>query len=132
MGSQVHGRRLDRWLASLSLAPRARELERARRSADAELVHAESPPVRLAWRSAELTAGARRLRLAGELTRLVDGADGSRAELEAMRALAALVGDLAQPVSPRGVLMLERLLRDGAGPLLAGALAEVTRRLEAS
>lgn len=163
MGPQLHvaeSRRgavrgwLNRCLASLSLAPRARELERARKAADAELMRAAAPPPRLAWRSAELTAGARRLKLGDELRRLVDAADGRympssaspidrgkvRAETETLLTLAARLGDLRRPVSPRSVLMLERLLRDGDGPLyrgegreaLAGSLAEVMQALEAS
>ena len=132
MSTQLPGRWLRRRFASLSLAPRARELERARKAADEELAHAATPPLRLAWRSGELTAGDRRLRLAEELTRLVDAADGRPEEKEPMLAVAARLGDLTRPVAPRGVLMLERLLRDKDGPLLAGALAEVAQSLETS
>lgn len=121
-------------------------------------MRAGAPSPRLAWRSAELTGGKRRLALADELRRLVDAADGRylpgaapldrttvRAETEALLALAARLCDLERPVSPSGVLVLERLLRDNDGPLygprgygaagpeaLAGALAEVRRALEAS
>jgi hypothetical protein len=144
---------LSRRLASLSLAPQQRELKRAREAADAELSLLTSPPLRLAWRSAELTAGSRRLELAGELRQLVDAADARylpnaspidraavRAETETLLALAARLCDLERPVSPRGILALERLLRDNDGPLyaaagpetLARALAEVTQALEVS
>lgn len=144
---------LSRRLGSLSLAPQRRELERARQSADAELVHVPTPPPRLAWRSAELTAGAHRLELADELHRLLNAADPRylpnsspiarvkvRAETGTLFALAARLSDLGRPVSPRGVLMLERLLGDSGGPLYGGergnelavALEEVTQALEAS
>lgn len=132
MSTQLPGRWLRGRFASLSLAPRARELERARKAADAELAHASTPPPRLAWRSVELTAGARRLRLADELTRLVDAPEGRLTETEPLLALAARLSDLTRPIAPRGVLMLERLLRDNDGPRLAGALAAITRALEPS
>jgi hypothetical protein len=131
VSAQLPGRWLRRRFASLSLAPRARELERARKTADAELAQASTPPPRLAWRTAELTDGARRLRLADQLRRLVDAAGHPR-EKEPMLAVAARLGDLTRPVAPRGVLMLERLLRDNDRPRLAGELAAITRALELS
>lgn len=144
---------LDRRLSWLSSAPRRRELERARRSADAELLHVPAVPPRLAWRAAELTAGAHRLELADELHRVVHAADARylptaapiarlevRAETGTLLALAARLADLGRPVSPQGVLVVERLLDDSSGPLyrgerrtdeLATALAEAKRALEA-
>lgn len=127
-GGWLHDR-----LDALFLAPARRELERARRAADTELIHAPTPPPRLAWRGAELVAGARRLELADELRRLSEAGDTRSLPLPT---LAASLSDLGRPVSPRGVLMLERLLGEGAGPLyrrpeaLAAALAEATRALE--
>jgi hypothetical protein len=45
----------------------------------------------------------------------------NRASIRVLRAqlleLAARLYDLPQPVAPRGVLLVERLLYDGAGPL---------------
>ena len=120
------------WLDS-RLRPERRELARARRSADAELLRLSPTPPRLAWRSAELTSGATRLRLARELRRLVESADARylpsaspvdrpriRVESDALLALAYRLDELPRPVAPRGVLLLERLLKDSYGPLYAG------------
>lgn len=40
-----------------------------------------------------------------------------RAEAERLNAVAARLADLERPVAPRGVVLLERLLTDGSGPL---------------
>ena len=108
-------------------------------------------PPRLAWRSAELTAGARRLELGRELRRIVSAADARylpgaspvdrprvRAASDALLSLADRLAELSRPVSPRGMLLLERLLNDADGPLyegratttLAAALEEITANLE--
>ena len=137
--------RLSRWLRP------ARELKRARRTADAELVRLTLPPPRLAWRTAELTAGAHRIELARELRKLVEAADSRylpsaspidrgqvRSDEDALVALAARLGELPRPVAPRGVLLLERILHDNDSPLYQGfarktleaALAEAAEALE--
>ena len=40
-----------------------------------------------------------------------------RAESDALLAVAARLADLERPVAARGVVLLERLLTDGSGPL---------------
>ncbi|HEY7705564.1 MAG TPA: hypothetical protein VH968_00160 [Gaiellaceae bacterium] len=107
-----------------------RALREARREADAELLDTPVPSLRLAWRAAELVVPKERRELAGELRRLVRYAEprylpgaapvnrpGVRAAGETLLAMADRLADLEQPVSPRGVLLLERLLSDGDGPL---------------
>ena len=138
--------RLGEWLFS-----ERRELRRARRAADAELLRLSPTPPRLAWRSAELTAGVRRLELGRQLRRIVGAADARylpgalpidrprvRAESEALLSLAGRLTELSRPVSSRGMLLLERLLDDSDGPLYEGpsktplgdALADIAESLE--
>jgi hypothetical protein len=138
--------RLKGWLR-----PQRHELERARQAADAELLRLAPTPPRLAWRGAELTAGARRLELAHELRDVVAAADSRylpsaspidrlriRADRETLLSLADRLTELSLPVAARGVLLLERLLHDCNGPLyeggsmaaLSGALDEVAAALE--
>jgi hypothetical protein len=142
------GTRLGNWLH-----PGRHELVRARRAADVELLRRTPAPPRLAWRSAELTAGARRLELARELRKVVGAADSRylpnaspidrpriRVDSEALLSLAERLAELSRPVSPRGVLLLERLLHDRDGPLyegaptttLGGAIDEIAGALEAT
>jgi hypothetical protein len=102
----------------------------ARRAADAELVLRENPPLRLAWRVEELVAPKNRLELAHSLRSFVRDASprylpgaspvnrlAVRAESTALLALADRLADLGRGVSARGVVFVERLLVDGAGPL---------------
>jgi hypothetical protein len=138
--------RLGDWLFA-----QRRELRRARRAADAELLRLSPTPPRLAWRSAELTAGVRRLELGRELRRVVSAADARylpgaspvdrprvRAASDALLALADRLAELSRPVSPRGMLLLERLLNDADGPLyegratttIAAALEEIAANLD--
>jgi hypothetical protein len=127
---------LRNWLASLTRE--RRELKRARAAADSELLRFRTPPPRLAWRTAELTAGSSRLGLARELRGLVEASDprylpgaspldrgAVRVEADALLALADRLADLEVPVAPRGVLLLERLLLGTRGPLygIEGAAA---------
>jgi hypothetical protein len=122
------GSRLKGWLASWG--HERRQLNRARRAADAELRETESVPARLAWRSAELTAGAHRLELAHEVRALLRTASphylpsaapldrsAVRAETGALLAVADRLSDLSHPIAPRGVLLLHELLADGHSPL---------------
>jgi hypothetical protein len=107
-----------------------RALRGARRRADAELAAPRLPPPRLAWRAAELVADENRIDLARSLTDVVHAADErllpaaspiARAAVRECRpqllAIAARLFEVAKPVPPRGVLLVERLLTDGAGPL---------------
>ncbi len=47
-----------------------------------------------------------------------------RAHRARLTALAERLGDLRRPVTPRGVILAQRLLRDGAGPLFDPARAD--------
>jgi len=114
-----------------------RALRGARRRADEELAATRLPPPRLAWRAAELVADENRIALARSLTDVVHAADErllpaaspiARAAVRECRpqllAIAAQLFDLSKPVSARGVLLVERLLTNGSGPLYGGADAE--------
>jgi hypothetical protein len=118
--------------SSGTLSPwrRRRELRAARREADAELLGSEFASPRTAWRAAELTESKNRLALARSIRRLIRSADarylpgptplnriGVRLEIDALEALAERLATLERPVTPRGVLLLDRLLTDGFGPL---------------
>lgn len=107
-----------------------RALRAARRRADEELIAARIPPPRLAWRTRELVSDENRLELARSVTGVVHAADerllpaASPIDRGAVRAcrpqlleLASRLYDFELPVTPRGVLLLERLLTDGSGPL---------------
>lgn len=107
-----------------------RALRAARAAADAELLLRESPPLRLAWRVEELVAAKNRLDLAHTLRSLVrDCGPGYlpsaspvnrlavRAHSQALLAIAARLGDLSRGVAARGVVLVDRLLVDGTGPL---------------
>jgi len=104
-----------------------RALRGARRRADEELAATRLPPPRLAWRAAELVSEENRIDLARSLTDVVHAADerrlpnarpldrgavrGCRAQL---LELASWLFDPERTVTPRGVLQVEALLRDGA------------------
>ena len=107
-----------------------RALRAARRRADAELLSTRLPSPRLAWRTEELVAEDSRVELGRSLTDVLHSADErllpsasplNRASIRALRAqlleLAARLCDLPRPVAPRGILLVERLLYDGSGPL---------------
>jgi hypothetical protein len=114
-----------------------RALRGARRRADEELAATRLPPPRLAWRAAELVADENRIDLARSLTGVVHAADErllpaaspiARAAVRACRpqllAVAARLFEVSKPVPPRGVLLVERLLTDGSGPLYGRGDAE--------
>jgi hypothetical protein len=101
-----------------------------RASADAELARRTLPPLRLAWRVEELVATRNRLDLAHSVRSLVRDARPSylpsaspfnrlvvRAESDQLVAVAARLADLERPVAAGGVVLLDRLLTDGSGPL---------------
>jgi hypothetical protein len=110
---------------------RARRALRAlRAAADADLARRERPPLRLAWRVEELVATKNRLDLAHSLRSLVRDARPTylpsaspfnrlvvRADGDRLLAVAERLADLARPVAARGVVLLDRLLTDGTGPL---------------
>ncbi len=117
-----------------------RALRAARRRADAELLTTRLPSPRLAWRTEELVAEDSRTELARSLTDVVHSADErllpsasplNRTSIRALRAqlldLASRLYDLAQPVAPRGILLVERLLYDGTGPLYSRSTASRLR-----
>jgi hypothetical protein len=107
-----------------------RSLRAARRAADTELALRKSPPLRLAWRVEELVGTKNRLDLAHSLRTLVRDSSpryvpaaspvnriAVRPESEMLLAVAARLADLERPVSARGVVLADRLLTDGSGPL---------------
>ena len=107
-----------------------RVLRASRRAADAEFLRLPAPSLRLAWRAAELVVPKRRLELARSVRRVVRDADprylpsahpinrvAVRGSADDLLAMADRLADLENPVSPRGILLAERLLTDGSGPL---------------
>jgi hypothetical protein len=107
-----------------------RALRAARWEADTELAHRTTAALRLAWRVEELVSTKNRLDLAHALRSLVREANvlylpgpspvnrvAVRAEADAILAIAERVADLDRPVGPRGVVLSDRLLTDGSGPL---------------
>ncbi len=119
-----------RLLAPMHAWSERRALRAARRSADEQLLASRLPSPRLAWRVAELTSPAYRIALGRSLADVVHAADErllpsaspiDRAAVRTSRAqlldLAARLFDADRSVAPRGVLLVERLLRDPADPL---------------
>jgi hypothetical protein len=107
-----------------------RALRAARSAADTELLRLDDTPLRLVWRAEELVVPKNRLELAHSLRSLVrDSAvrylpsaspvnrAAVRGESETLLALAARLADVHRAVAARGVLLVDRLLVDGAGPL---------------
>jgi hypothetical protein len=107
-----------------------RALRAARRRADTELLATRLPSPRLAWRTEELIAEDNRVELGRSLTDVVHSSDErllpgasplNRASIRDLRAqlleLSARLYDLPRAVAPRGILLVERLLYDGSGPL---------------
>jgi hypothetical protein len=107
-----------------------RALRAARRRADEQLLASRLPSPRLAWRIAELTSPEHRDGLGRALADIVHAADErflpsakplNRAAIREARAqlleLASCLFDGDRLVSPRAVLLVERLLDDGGSPL---------------
>jgi hypothetical protein len=114
-------------LAPLRSWEARRALRAARERADVELAASRLPSPRLAWRIAELVDDEHRVDLARRLTDIVHTADerllpgASPVDRVAVRAtrsqlleVAARVCDTERSVTPRGVVLLERLLDGGA------------------
>jgi hypothetical protein len=117
-----------------------RALRAARRRADAELLSSRLPSPRLAWRTEELVAEDSRVELGRSIVDVVHAADErllpsasplNRTSIRAERAhlleLAARLCDVVRPIAPRGVLLVERLLYDGSGPLYGASESDVLR-----
>jgi hypothetical protein len=117
-----------------------RALRAARRRADAELLSTRLPSPRLAWRTEELVGDDNRIELVRSLTDVVHSADErllpsasplNRSSIREVRAqlleLAARLCDLPRGVAPRGILLVERLLHDGSGPLYGRSAANRLR-----
>lgn len=107
-----------------------RALRATRRRADEQLLASRLPSPRLAWRIAELTSPEHRDQLARALADAVHTADErflpstkplNRPAVREARAqlldLASSLFDGDRSVSPRAVLLIERLLDDGGSPL---------------
>jgi len=118
-----------------------RAIRAARRRADAELLTARLPSPRLAWRVDELVSEKNRIDLGRSLAGAVHSADErllpsaspfDRGAIRECRAqlleLAAHLCDLDRSVTARGVLLAERLLADGSGPLYGRGATERLRR----
>jgi hypothetical protein len=108
-----------------------------RAAADTELARRDRPPLRLAWRVEELVATKNRLDLAHSLRSLVRDARprympsaspfnriAVRSESETFLSVANRLADLERPVAARGVVLLDRLLIDGSGPLYDREIAD--------
>jgi len=104
-----------------------RTLRTERRHADEELLRSRRPSPRLAWRVAELVSDDERIDLGRRLTEIVHASDErflpgaspiDRGAVRENRAglleLASRLFDTARPVTPRGVLLVRRLLEGGA------------------
>ena len=126
-----------------------RALRVARRRADDEILSARLPSPRLAWRIEELIAEDNRVELSRALIDVVHSADErllpgasplDRTSIRTSRSelleLAARLCNLSRPVAPRGVLLVDRLLSDGSGPLyrrhLSSGLRDRARQALAS
>jgi hypothetical protein len=118
-----------------------RALRAARRRADEEILSTRLASPRLAWRIGEILDESNRIDLGCSLTSVVHASDGrllpsaspvDRVAVRACRAellaLAAELCDLGRSVTPRGVLLAERLLVDGTSPLYGHAHPGVLAR----
>lgn len=104
-----------------------RALRSERRRADDELIGSRRPSPRLAWRVTELVSDEHRIDLGRRVTEIVHASDErflpgaspiDRGAVRECRAqlleLASRLFDTARPVSPRGILLVQRLLDGGA------------------
>ena len=130
-----------------------RELVAARRLADAELVATTVPSPRFAWRTTELCSPEHRRALAESLVAVARASESrylpgssplnrvaARDQLALLLRIGAVLADASRPVTPRGVLLVERLLTESKSPLyrhppapdLQEVLTEALAALEAS
>jgi hypothetical protein len=138
----------------LQAARVAAELGRRRRVADEWLLWGAAtppPPALLSWRADELTSPRLRSSLAHSLRRIEREVCGGsppgpvplntralRRHVGLVRALQERLEDRARPVSARGMLLIDRLLAEPAGPLysrvphelLAEAMSEALAALD--
>jgi hypothetical protein len=118
---------------SLGWLGRRHRLRAERRAADEELMESRWVSPLLAWRANELVARSNRVDLARSLRRMIRDADARylpnaspvnrvavRAESNRLLAIARRL-ESDDPVAPRGVLLADRLLVDGLGPLYSRA-----------
>ena len=109
-----------------------RAARKARWAADSEIANLDGGgiPLRLAWRVDELVATKNRLDLAHAIRSVVADASARylpsaspvnrpavRFQSAGLLAVAARLADLELSVAPRGVVLADRLLIDGSGPL---------------
>jgi len=129
------GARLSSFLSVGEIAKR-RRARAERRAADEELLESAWVSPLLAWRVNELVATSNRLDLARSLRRVVRDADARylpnaspvnrvavRAESSRLLAVARRLED-DRTVAPRGVILADRLLTDGIGPLYSRERAD--------
>jgi hypothetical protein len=104
-----------------------RALRAERRRADEELLRSRRPSLRLAWRVAELVSDEQRINLGRQVAEVVHSADerflpgASPIDRRAVREnraqlleLGSRLFDTTRPVTPRGILLVQRLFEDGA------------------
>lgn len=116
-----------------------RTLRSERRRADGELIGSRRPSPRLAWRVSELIADEHRIDLGRRVTDVVHASDerflpgaspidrgAVRESRSQLLELASRLFDTSRPVTPRGILLVQRLL-DG-GPLYGNGRTARLRR----
>ena len=147
-----HGR--ISWAATLDYFSRRRELAHARRAADEQLeyVPGTAVPAKLVWRANELLSRDNRRSLARQMHKLSRMANEKVlitsvpvsvstlwANRDRLAGIANLLEDYDQPLAPRGIVMLDKLLRNSAdSPLyhrhqpyeLAAALQQIRDALD--
>jgi hypothetical protein len=129
---------LRRVVASASAVASGRALHERRRrrkerkEADEEILRSDWISPLLAWRVNEIVTREHRLDIARSLRKTVQGSDGkylpgaSPVDRSAVRGQSDELLEIAarlesnRPVGPRGVLLVERLLKSAASPLYAG------------
>ena len=118
-----HGR--ISWAAALDYFSRRRELARARRAADEQLEYVAGTvvPAKLVWRTNELLSRDNRRNLARQMHKLSRMANEKVlitsvpvsvstlwANRDRLAGIANLLEDFDQPLAPRGIVMLDKLL----------------------
>jgi hypothetical protein len=114
-----------------------RELTAARRVADAELVATTLPSPRFAWRTNELCSAGHRRAMAESLVEVARASEArylpsaspinraaAREQLSLILQIGSVLADMSRRVTPRGVLLVERLLTDTKSQLYARPATE--------